>query len=125
MKIQLDGASPGNRISAYGPGYFLINEERLERSIVLTPEYLDRDWAPQAFDELRAEHFEPILTKAPELVIVGTGTRQHFLPKELSLPFLSRTIGLEVMNTAAACRTYNVLAAEDRHVAAALIVLRE
>lgn len=124
MKIQLDSASAGNRISAYGLGYFLVNEERLERSIVLSSEYLDRNWAPQAFEELRAEHLESMLTLAPELVIVGTGTKQHFLPNELTRPFLSRTIGLEVMDTTAACRTYNVLAAEDRHVAAALIVLR-
>jgi uncharacterized protein len=124
MKIQLDSASSGYRVSAYGLGYFLVNEERLEHSIVLSSEYLDRDWAPQTFEALRAEHLEPLLGHAPELVIVGTGTTQHFLSNELTLPFLSQSIGLEVMDTAAACRTYNILAAEDRRVTAALIVLR-
>lgn len=124
MKIQLDSASQGNRILAYGPGFFQVNEERLERSIMLSSGFLNRDWAPQSFEELRVRHFEPLLTKAPELLIVGTGNRQHFLPDELSRTFLSRAIGLEVMDTAAACRTFNVLAAEDREVAAALIVLR-
>ena len=83
------------------------------------------DWPPQALDQLREAHFEPILALQPELVLLGTGTRQGFVPPPLLKCFYAAGIGIEMMTTDAACRTFNLLAAEDREVVAALLPLDE
>lgn len=110
-------------IRAYAPGRINVSETLLTRSFILTPDRVVEDWPPQRFEELKPEHLEAALALEPEILIVGTGAEQHFLPAELMAAVAKRGIGLEVMDTAAACRTYNVLLSEDRKVVAALFMI--
>ena len=79
-------------------------------------------WPVATFEELTAAHFEQLVALQPELVIFGSGSRLRFAPPALLRPLIERRIGVECMDTAAACRTYNVLVSERRSVVAALIV---
>jgi len=89
--------------------------------IILSPDSIISDWAVTDAAELREAHLEPILQLKPEIVLIGTGSKQIFLPPELMMFFYSRNTGFEVMTTDAACRTFNVLASEGRKVVAALL----
>jgi uncharacterized protein len=92
-----------------------------EGSIIVSAERLLADWPPARIGELAAAHFAAILALEPDVVLIGTGARQHFLAPELMVPFYEGGVGAEVMSTAAACRTFNVLVAEGRKVVAALL----
>jgi uncharacterized protein len=81
-------------------------------------------WAPESFDELQAAHFERIVRLQPEVVIFGIGPRIRFAAPALMRALIERRIGVETMDTAAACRTYNVLVSEGRSVVAALLLQR-
>jgi len=93
------------------------------QSLILTPRQLITDWEPNQLEELEATHLETILNLEPELVLLGTGTRQQFPAMDILLPLHQAQIGIEVMDTAAACRTFNILVAEGRHVVAALMMI--
>jgi uncharacterized protein len=121
MKLQLSHpAGPGNVISGYGDDHVLVNGERHSASLVLTVQAIV-PWDVATFDALMQAHFEAIAVLAPELVLLGTGRRLRFPAVELTAPLVQAGIGLEVMDLRAACRTYNVLVAENRRVAAALL----
>lgn len=122
MKLHLSSAPGLNLITAYGEGFVQIQALRLEASLIVLPETLVTDWPVAAFDSLTQDAFAPILARQPELVILGTGGRHRFPHPSLYQALISAGIGLEHMDTGAACRTYNILAAEGRKVAAALIV---
>ncbi|OGT19395.1 MAG: hypothetical protein A2V90_07535 [Gammaproteobacteria bacterium RBG_16_57_12] len=96
--------------------------ETLTASLVILPDRLIRDWNPRDFAALQRQHFEFLATLEVEVVLLGTGEKQHFPSGELTGMLASRGIGIEVMNTAAACRTYNFLICEGRRVAAALLI---
>ncbi len=96
----------------------------LERSFILTPERLIDDWPVDDIGTLALPQLEVLLAAGADLILLGTGEHQRFPPPALLAPFGRQGIGCEVMGTAAACRTYNVLAAEGRAVAAALIIER-
>jgi uncharacterized protein len=98
----------------------LVNEERHGESIALTPEKLLGSWPATPIADLAEAHFESVLGTAPEMVLLGTGASSIFPPRELVFAFARKGIGLEVMATAAAARTFNVLANEGRKVAAVL-----
>lgn len=123
MKLHLQRAGDQYLISAYAPGSITVNDTRYERSLVVAPDWLIPDWGPQDSSDLAADHFAEILTHQPEILLLGTGKALRFPAPELLQPFTARQIGVEVMDTAAACRTYNILMAESRQVAAALIML--
>ncbi|HHJ13339.1 MAG TPA: hypothetical protein ENJ79_03050 [Gammaproteobacteria bacterium] len=123
MKISLSTASGGYLIRAYEKGRLTINEESYAGSLILTPDRLIPDWRPQTVAELAAADFEPLMELRPGLVILGTGASQIFPPPALYAGLLDKGIGVEIMNTPAACRTYNILMAEGRAVAAALMML--
>lgn len=106
--------------TGYGDGYVLVNGERYARSLLVTPERV-LDWAPGSFAELAEAHFAQIAAWGPEVVLLGTGARLRFPAPALSAPLARAGVGLEVMDVQAACRTYNILAAEDRRVVAALL----
>ncbi len=97
-----------------------INEQVYCDAIALTPQEMILTWKPSPFSELTCDDFEPLLEHAPKLVIVGTGARSQFPPRELTFAFARLGIGLEIMDTSAAARTFNVLAGEGRLVAAIL-----
>lgn len=122
MKIQLDHTGNANRIPRYSAGSVTVNDTTYETSIVVLPDTLIADWPPQGFAELRPAHFELIGALQPEVVLLGTGERLQFPAPAMTRCLAQAGIGLEVMNTGAACRTYNVLLAEGRRVAAALLL---
>ncbi len=123
MKITLQDPAPTNAIQSYRAGQVVINQQAYDRSIVLTPDRLMPDWQPQTVQELRACDFEAMLALEPSLIILGTGKRQIFPPLELYASILEKGIGLEIMDTAAACRTFNILMSEGRRVVAALMMI--
>ena len=122
MRLSLDSDDRLNLIRGYGGGCIRIKDRDIHRSVIVTPSHLITDWPPQCYSELREIHFGQIEQLQPEILLLGTGARQHFLHPRLMQRLLGRNIGVEVMNTAAACRTYNIVVAEDRRVAAALLI---
>ncbi len=125
MKLQPDRIEGVNAITAFEPGMVRINAQAYTRSVLLPWRGDVLAWHCDAFEQLRATHFEQLLQLAPELVILGTGRRLRFAAPALMRSLIERRIGIETMDTAAACRTYNVLASEGRAVVAALLLERE
>ena len=123
MRLNLETSDTTNIIRAYREGGVTVNEQNLCQSIIVTPERLISDWPPQIFEQLQREHFQIIVDLQPELLIMGTGSHQRFPPPDLLRSLLENNIGVEVMATAAACRTYNIVVAEGRRVAAALLMI--
>jgi len=109
-------------IRAYGPGQVTVNKDVLTQSLVISPEHLIRDWPPQSLAELTQDHLDAALTHKPEILIIGTGALMRFPHPSLIAKIQAQGIGVEVMDTAAACRTYNILVSEQRRVTAALIM---
>ena len=122
MKLHLSGLSEQNAFTGYGTGYVLVNHVRYEQSLIVLPDRIIENWEPKTFEELKAEYFEFLLSLAPEMVLVGTGALLRFPHPSLTKVLTAAGIGVEVMDTNAACRTYNILMAEGRRVAAALII---
>ena len=100
----------------------LVNERRLERSFVLAPNDLVEDWRPRTVAELAPEDFAPVLALAPAVVLLGSGATLAFPAPAVLAACLTRGIGIEVMDNAAAARTFNVLATEGRRVVAAFLL---
>jgi len=96
---------------------------QVTQSLILTGQQLITDWEPNRLDELTAAHLDAVLNLEPELILLGTGARQQFPAMDIMLPLHRARIGVEVMDTAAACRTFNILVAEGRHVVAALMMI--
>ena len=124
MKFTKDNAGRETKvIRAYAPGRINVSDTMLSKSFIVAADRLIEDWPPQAFKDLTAEHLNTALALEPEILIIGTGKEQHFLSGELMSAVSTAGMGLEVMDTAAACRTYNVLLGEDRKVVAALLMI--
>jgi len=122
LKLHADPPSASNTVTAYGAGFIEINRIRYETALRLVPDQPAQAWDVPAFEALRAEDFESFLSYQPELVLLGTGARLRF-PHPRLVEVLGRArIGLEVMDTQAACRTYNILVGEGRRVLAALLL---
>ena len=121
MKMHLSRSADSYQITGYGPGHLLINGIRHETSLIVFPDEVVAGWVA-SFAALSARDFEPLLIRAPEIVLLGSGARLRFPSPALYAGLLKARIGVEVMDTAAACRTYNILAAEGRRVAAALVL---
>lgn len=122
MKMHRDNTARVHRITGYGAGYVSVDEAPLTRSFILTPEALITDWGPKHVSELDAQSLEAVARLSPAIVLLGSGAEQQFPPSSLLAPMLGQGIGVEVMTTAAACRTYNILVAEGRAVAAGLLI---
>lgn len=120
MKLQASPPTALNTFTGYGEGYVLVNGERREGNLLVTPDRI-LPWAAASFDALVESHFDALLALSPEIVLLGTGPRQRFPHPRLTAALAARRIGLEAMDLQAACRTYNFLMAEDRRVAAALL----
>jgi uncharacterized protein len=112
----------GNIIRGYAPGQVTINDEVIVTSVIVTPERIIRDWLPHAFGELERRHIARLDELQPEIIVLGTGLRLRFPDAEFTAGFLSQGIGVEIMDTTAACRTYNILLSEGRRVVAALLM---
>ncbi len=114
---ELSGTVSIRRVSSDG---FHIGDDRYATAIVVSPDEVLGEWHAESPDKLSANDFDALLGREPELVILGTGVVNVFPPRELTFAFARRGIGLEVMDTTAAARTFNVLAAEGRRVLAVL-----
>lgn len=124
MKLHADSSSAAHVVTAHGPGFVAIDGRRLERSLLLLPDRIDADWGPDDIAALAAEHLAPLAQLGCDVLLLGTGSRQRFPAAAILRPLIEARIGVEIMDTPAACRTYNILVAESRKVAAALIVER-
>ena len=122
MKFQPDRPEGVNVVSRHAPGCVWVNAQAFEHSVVVPWKGAAHEWPVGGLDALAAEHFDSLLALDPELVIFGSGTRLRFAPPALLARLFERRIGVETMDTAAACRTFNVLASEGRRVVAALLV---
>ncbi len=100
----------------------MVSGEKITHSLILSPKSVRLDWHCKQFTDLTAEHFVKLSEFAAELVIFGSGKRIQFPPAAWLSPLINKRIGLETMDTGAACRTYNVLASEGRNVLLALVL---
>jgi uncharacterized protein len=122
MKFQLTVA-PGEAVfTGYGEGYVKVNQERYEHSVILSTGQPVAAWHPASFEALTRAHFEALLALSPEIVIFGAGKTLRFPHPDLTRPLLEARVGIEVMDTGAACRTYNILIAEGRRAVAAVLL---
>ncbi len=122
MKLQSDPHSGANTITGYGDGYVEINKTPYAHAVVLSSDGAISEWSAQSFEDLEAHHFSQLVDLKPELILIGTGKRQRFPKPELLKALISAKIGFEIMDSQAACRTYNILVGEGRQVLLALIV---
>ena len=123
MRFSLDIDTRRHFIKGYGPGWININEREVRRSVIVAPDQLVTDWPPQTFADLEESHFAAILQLEPEIALLGTGNRQRFPHPKLTQALLAHGVGVEVMDTPAACRTYNIIMMEDRRVVVALLMM--
>lgn len=121
MKLHADAPTSLNTVTGYGPGFIEINKERHCGHLLLAPDAPARPWPAMSFAGLREEDFDALLALRPEVVLLGTGRQQRFPHPRLTAALARAGVGLEVMDTAAACRTYNILMAEGRRVLAAFL----
>ncbi len=122
MKFQLDEPQGGNSISRHDGTRVWVNGEVHQSSLLVPWRGEVQSWPLARFEDLSEAHFEQILALKPELVIFGSGSRIRFAKPALYQQLIQARIGMETMDLAAACRTYNVLASEGRSVLAALLI---
>jgi uncharacterized protein len=122
LKIEREQAEGRNLFTGSGEGYVAVNGKRHEASLLVSGDRLVTDWPARVLEELKPDHLAAIVELKPEIVLLGTGARFSFPEPSLLAPLYKAGIGVEVMDTPAACRTYNILLGEGRNVVAALIV---
>lgn len=122
MKLHLSQFSGQNAFTGYGPDFVLVNQQRYERSLIVMADRLLDSWQPRSVDALTAADFELLASLGVDIVLLGTGPSLRFPAPALVRLLPERGIGLEVMDSFAAARTYNILLAEGRRVAAALLL---
>jgi uncharacterized protein len=122
LKLHLSPSDARYSFSGYGYGYVEVNGKRYTRSLILTPDSIIEDWPASTWEALAAEHFAPLVGLRPNVVLLGSGAKIRFPHPSLTRALIEAHIGVEVMDTQAACRTYNILVGEGRSVAAAVIL---
>jgi uncharacterized protein len=122
MKLHSDDTQQYQTVTGYDTGGVEINAQRFEYSLTVLPEVAPRPWDVTRFEDLTAAHFEQIAADKPDVVILGTGERQRFVHPRLIASLSDLRIGVESMDSQAACRTYNILMGEGRKVTLALII---
>ncbi len=122
MKFSEDKINQGYHITAYEQGVIMVSGSPKTSSFIISLEQLIEDWAPSHIDQLRTRHMQPLLDLEPELVLIGTGENLRFPAIEHYASLIQRNIGVEIMDSAAACRTYNILLNEGRKVVAGIIL---
>jgi uncharacterized protein len=121
MKLQPDRMDT-LAVTGYGPDWIAVNGQRHQHSLLITSTGLLQPWRPTHFDSLEASDFEVLTSLGVELAVFGSGRRLRFIPPAWQAPLMATRLGLETMDTPAACRTYNILAGEGRPVAALLLL---
>ena len=122
MKLHSDPQSSLNTITGYGIGYIEVNSKVYPHALIVQPEGEISPWPVSAFADLSSDNLASLCVFKPELIIIGTGKKQQFLKLELIKPLIQAKIGFEMMDSQAACRTYNILMNEGRQVLAAIIL---
>ncbi len=122
MTLSLDSNNAKFQIRGYKPGVIQINNQTYTKSIIVASDKLIENWRPETISDLTTADLSPIVEMKPAILLIGTGTVLHFPDIEIYGDLINYGIGVEIMDTRAACRTYNALTAEDRHVVAALII---
>lgn len=122
MKFHLTHAAGKNMLTGYGSDFVIVNQQRYAQSLIVMPDKIIENWQVKNIEALCPEHFEFLASLAPEVVLLGTGAQIKFPHPRLSQALARASIGLEVMDNGAACRTYNVLMDEGRSVAVALML---
>ncbi|MCI3208506.1 Mth938-like domain-containing protein [Pandoraea capi] len=126
MKLHQDPSQAAlNTVTGYGPGYVEVNKVRYDESVIIAPEGDVLPWPVSRFDALDASHFEALRALDPEVVIFGSGARLRFAHPRLTTALTSQRIGVDSMDTQAACRTYNILMSEGRRVVLAVLIETE
>ena len=121
MKLHLSNPAGLNLFTAYGDDYVAVNKEKHSKNLIVLPESIIFEWLTATPATLAGNDMAKLLELGSEIILLGTGRHQRFPPGALIRPFAPAGIGLEIMDLRAACRTYNILAAEGRKVAAALL----
>jgi uncharacterized protein len=121
MKLHADSNTPLNTVTAYGPDFIEVNRIRHSGPVLLMPERPVLPWSIDSIEALDEPALTALLELQPEVILLGTGARQHFLHPRLLRGLAARGIGVDPMDTRAACRTYNILMVEGRKVLAALL----
>ncbi|MBW7903445.1 MAG: Mth938-like domain-containing protein [Rhodocyclaceae bacterium] len=121
MKLHRSDADGLNTFTGYGEGYVAVNGIQYRGNIAVLPGQLLPEWTAARFETLAEADFVRLAELQPEILLLGTGAVLRFPPPALLQPLMAARIGLEVMDTQAACRTYNILVAEGRRVAAAIL----
>jgi uncharacterized protein len=121
LKLHADAPTSLNTVTGYGPGFIEVNKARHQGHVLLMPDAPARRWQASTFEALRPEDFDALLALRPEIVLLGTGRRQRFPHPRLTAALARAGVGFEVMDTAAACRTYNILMSEGRRVLACFL----
>ena len=121
MKLEPDNFDV-QTIQGYGPGWVGVNGEKITASVIIGSQGQRVAWPCSSFDALTAAHFAQLAEFDAELVIFGSGKRIRFPQAAWLQPLMAKRIGLETMDTGAACRTYNILAGEGRRVVVALLL---
>lgn len=122
LKLHLSKPVEKNIFSGYGSGYVVVNNKKYENSMITMPDKIIADWQASTVEKLTEEHFKLLIPYEPEIILLGTGATLRFPSPLVTKNLLESKIGFEVMDTNAACRTYNILMAEGRNVAAALLI---
>jgi uncharacterized protein len=122
MKLHTSNTDKYQTVTGYDQSGVEINAQRFDYSVLVMPETPPRAWDVSRFDDLTAAHFEQIALDKPDVVVLGTGERQRFVHPRLIASLSSQHIGVESMDSHAACRTYNILMGEGRKVTLALII---
>ena len=121
MQLDLEKGS-GILIRSFSEGRLHVNDQIIDTNVILTSDEIIADWSPASLENLSIADFELALARSPEVILLGTGLKQRFPNMQLITEVVRQGIGFEIMNTAAACRTFNVLASEQRQVVAALFL---
>jgi len=122
LKLHLANIGDTKMFSAHGTDHVVVNGEHYDSSIVVLAEEVRSDWEVNNFDELSEQHFSYFLALNPDVLLLGTGAKQRFPHPRLYQQLSKAGIGVECMDTPAACRTYNILVAEGRRVIAAILI---
>jgi len=122
MKLHLAQGAGLQLFSGYGTGFVAVNNVRYEKCVVVSPQAV-MEWDVSGFEALTERDFGFIESLKPEIVILGTGAAQRFPRQELSRALTAAGVGVEIMDSRAACRTYNILATEGRKVVAAILTV--
>jgi len=122
MKFAEDHSDAHYKITGYEPQGIFINGRLFERPVLLSPMTLIDDWKPEVYSELSAQHLAPFYDLKPEVILLGTGEKQIFPHPEILRALSKENIGFEIMDTQAACRTFNIIMAEGRNVVAGIFI---